>query len=238
MKEKKAIVLLSGGLDSATCLYTAREQGFTPIAISFDYGQRHRTELNAAQALAKNIGADHRIVAVDLRAIGGSALTSSLEVPKGGANLSNKTEIPVTYVPVRNLIFLSLASALAETEEASAIFIGINSVDYSGYPDCRPDFIEAFAKSVALASKIGREGRAPTIFTPLQSFSKADIAKEAMRLGVPVAKTWSCYDPQRNKNRFVPCEECDACLLRRDGFIAAGLDLSKEEIFGSPQELP
>lgn len=233
MSDRRAVVLLSGGLDSATCLYLARELGFSPIALSFDYGQRHRNELEAAKRIAASVKTDHRIIAVDLRQIGGSALTDNLAVPKGGAHL-DESQIPVTYVPVRNLVFLSLAYALAEAQQAAAVFIGVNAVDYSGYPDCRPDFIKSFAETAALASKIGREGHGPEIIAPLVKFSKADIAREAMRLAVPVRLTWSCYDPQIQNGTYTPCENCDACLLRRDGFKAAGLNLTKEEIFGSP----
>jgi 7-cyano-7-deazaguanine synthase len=230
---KRAVVLLSGGLDSSTCLFIARERGFLPIALSFDYGQRHRNELEAARRIASAVNADHRIIAVDLRQIGGSALTANIAVPKDGAHLG-AAQIPATYVPVRNLIFLSLAYALAEAEKAQAIFIGVNAIDYSGYPDCRPDFIESFSHTAALASKIGREGHAPEIVAPLVAFSKADIAREALRLTVPVALTWSCYDPQFQGGAYAPCEHCDACLLRRDGFSAAGISLTKEEVFGSP----
>lgn len=233
MSDKRAVVLLSGGLDSTTCLYIARERGFSPIALSFDYGQRHRNELMAAKRIAAAQNAVHRIIAVDLKQIGGSALTSNLAVPKGGAHLE-AAQIPVTYVPVRNLIFLSLAYALAEAEGAQAIFIGVNAIDYSGYPDCRPDFIESFAKTAALASKVGREGHAPEIIAPLVTLSKADIAREAQRLRVPIELTWSCYDPQVHDGVYSPCENCDACLLRRDGFAAAELSLTREEIFGSP----
>lgn len=229
-----AVVLLSGGLDSATCLYTAREAGFKITAVSFDYGQRHRNELMAATNLAQIAGAEHVILPVDLRRIGGSALTSTTAVPKGGDGIGKENNVPVTYVPVRNLIFLSLAYAVAETREARAIYIGINAVDYSGYPDCRPDFIASFRETAALASKAGREGRTPEIRTPLVNLSKAQIAREAMRLAVPVAHTWTCYDPQTKGGFFVPCENCDACILRSRGFAEAGLALSKEEIFGAP----
>lgn len=231
---ERAVVLLSGGLDSATCLFIARERGFLPVAISFDYGQRHKNELKAAEKIAGLAGAEHNIISVDLRAIGGSALTDAIAVPKGGNHLEAGVTVPVTYVPVRNMIFLSLAYALAEARAAAAIFIGVNAIDYSGYPDCRPDFIASFAQTAALASKIGREGRSPEIIAPLVTLSKADIAREAQRLSVPVNFTWSCYDPQIRGGAYTPCENCDACLLRRNGFAEAGLNLSKEEIFGSP----
>ena len=234
MTQKRAVVLLSGGLDSATCLFTAIEQGFQPIALSFDYGQRHRSELVAAEVTAQTAKSEHRVIAVDLRAIGGSALTAAMDVPKGGKHLTENPQIPVTYVPVRNLIFLSLGYALAEAEKCEAIFIGVNAIDYSGYPDCRPDFITSFAATAALASKIGREGKGPQIITPLIELSKSDIAREALRLGVPVASTWSCYDPQNKNGMLFPCQSCDACLLRREGFTRTGLTLSDAEIFGSP----
>lgn len=238
MSARKAVVLLSGGLDSSTCLSIAREQGFTATAVSFNYGQRHKNELLAAAKIAALAGTEHKVIAVDLAAIGGSALTDKIDVPKGGEHLSAAPAIPVTYVPVRNMIFLSLAYALAEARGAEALFIGVNAIDYSGYPDCRPDFIEAFAKTAALASKIGREGKSPRIIAPLVTMSKADIAHEAKRLSVPIQFTWSCYDPQIVNGHYFPCENCDACILRRNGFAEAGLTLSKEEIFGSPIALP
>lgn len=236
MTREKAVVLLSGGLDSATCVYKAKGQGYDPIALSFDYGQRHKAELQAAKRIAVYLGIEHRVITVDLRKIGGSALTSDIAVPKGGEHLKAEGLIPVTYVPVRNLIFLSLAYALSEASGASAIYIGVNAIDYSGYPDCRPDFIESFSRTAALASKTGREGHGADIVTPLISLSKAEIAAEAVRLGVPVELTWSCYDPQASGTSLVPCRNCDACILRRDGFMAAGLALSPEEIYGSPTE--
>jgi 7-cyano-7-deazaguanine synthase len=236
MKREKAIVLLSGGLDSATCLYKAKGQGYEPVALSFDYGQRHKAELQAAKRIATHLGIEHQVVAVDLRKIGGSALTSDIAVPKGGEHLKAEGLIPVTYVPVRNLIFLSLAYALSEAVRAAAIYIGVNAIDYSGYPDCRPDFIESFSRTAALASKAGREGHGADIVTPLISLSKAEIAAEAIRLGVPVELTWSCYDPQASGTNLLPCRNCDACILRRDGFMAAGLALSTEAIYGSPIE--
>lgn len=236
MENKIAIVLLSGGLDSTTCLAIAIEKKFTPIAVSFDYGQRHKNELIAAKKIAQYFGSQHIVIPVGLDAIGGSALTSNIHVPKGGNDLSNENVIPVTYVPVRNMIFLSLAYALAEVRLAKAIFIGVNAVDYSGYPDCRPDFIAAFEYTSSLASKIGREGNSPKIITPLAKLSKADIAREALRLKVPIELTWSCYDPQLRAGKFCPCESCDACILRRNGFYACGSSFTKEEIFGSPQE--
>lgn len=230
----RAVVLLSGGLDSATCMYLARERGFEIEAISFNYQQRHSVELTAAQRLAGTCGANHTIIDVNLRAIGASALTSDIAVPKGGAHLQGEAVIPSTYVPVRNLVFLSLAYALAEARDCSAIFTGVNAIDYSGYPDCRPDFIASFAQTAALASKSGREGRAPEILTPLIAMTKSDIATEALRLAVPIHLTWSCYDPQTAGEMLKPCEQCDACLLREQGFAALAQQLSKEVIFGSP----
>ncbi|HRP70939.1 MAG TPA: 7-cyano-7-deazaguanine synthase QueC [Turneriella sp.] len=238
MEKPIAIVLLSGGLDSATCLALALEQGCIPIALSFDYGQRHKNELIASKEITAHFSVSHVILPVGLDTIGGSALTANVDVPKGGKDLLNENKIPVTYVPVRNLIFLSLAYALAEVRNAQEIFIGVNSIDYSGYPDCRPDFIAAFAHAATLASKVGRDGNAPKIITPLAALSKSDIAQEAVRLKVPVQSTWSCYDPQIRNGKYYPCENCDACILRRNGFTTARLALSKEEIFGSPQELP
>lgn len=230
----RAVVLLSGGLDSATCMYIARERGFAVEAISFDYQQRHSVELTAARRLAAACGANHTVIDVNLRAIGASALTGDIAVPKGGAHLRGEAAIPSTYVPVRNLVFLSLAYALSEARDCSAIFTGVNAIDYSGYPDCRPDFIASFAQTAALASKSGREGRAPEILIPLIQMTKADIAAEALRLGVPVELTWSCYDPQLEGEMLTPCTQCDACLLREQGFAALGQKLSKEAIFGSP----
>ena len=234
MNKKRAVVLLSGGLDSATCMYLAREQDFEILALSFNYEQRHKVELTAARRLAEACGAKHTIIDVNLRAIGGSALTSDVDVPKGGAHLHGSPKIPSTYVPVRNLVFLSLAYALAEARECSAIFTGVNAIDYSGYPDCRPDFIDSFAQTAALASKAGREGRAPQILTPLIALTKAGIAAEAVRLQVPIHLTWSCYDPQEKQGILYPCESCDACLLRKEGFASSRHQLPNEAIFGSP----
>ncbi|MCX7632263.1 MAG: 7-cyano-7-deazaguanine synthase QueC [Turneriella sp.] len=237
MANKIAVVLLSGGLDSTTCLYKAREEGFSPLALSFDYGQRHRLELNAAAKIAARLNIPHVVLAVDLRSIGGSALTDTIPVPKGGEHLKQKDQIPVTYVPARNLVFLSLAYALAEARSAAAIFIGANAIDYSGYPDCRPDFISAFTEAARLATKAGRSGQAPTIHTPLIALSKAEIAKEALRLGVPLADTWSCYDPELRGNMYWPCRNCDSCLLRAEGLAKLQAQISPEAIYGAPQAL-
>lgn len=214
--ERPAVILLSGGLDSATVLALARDQGFACHALSVDYGQRHEVELKAAARLAEKLGAaSHRVVKMDLRAIGGSALTDDIAVPEA------PTEgIPVTYVPARNTIMLSLALGLAEVLEAQDIFIGVNAVDYSGYPDCRPEFIEAFAGLASLATKAGVEGQPMRINTPLVSLSKADIIRQGTELGVPYAETISCYQPDA---RGRACGRCDSCRLRAAGFSAAGV---------------
>jgi 7-cyano-7-deazaguanine synthase len=215
---KPAVCLLSGGLDSSTCLAYARHQGFHCHALSFDYGQRHRVELDAARRVAASLGADkHLIVPIDLRMFGGSALTDDIDVPKNGAGQG----IPVTYVPARNTIFLSFALAWAEVLCASDIFIGVNAIDYSGYPDCRPEFIEAFEHMANLATKAGVEGRTHLkIHTPLISLSKADIVRLAGELGVNFRLTHSCYDPDESGRA---CGLCDSCRLRLKGFADAGL---------------
>lgn len=215
---KKAIVLLSGGLDSATCLALARENGFTPVALSFDYGQRHHAELAAARRLASAFDVqDHRILRLDLGAIGGSALTdTSIAVPTEASS-----GIPVTYVPARNTVFLSFALGLAEVMAADDIFIGVNAVDYSGYPDCRPEFIHAFERMANLATKAGVEGRRLHIHTPLIALSKADIIRTGLRLGVDYSLTVSCYQADADGRA---CGRCDSCRLRRQGFADAGVD--------------
>ena len=213
----KAVVLLSGGLDSATTLAIAREAGYDCYAISFDYGQRHRCELVAAAKLAEQLGTvEHKVVGLDLRSIGGSALTDqNIDVP------DHATEgIPVTYVPARNTIFLSIALGWAEVLKSQDIFIGVNAVDYSGYPDCRPEFIAAFEKVASLATKAGVEGHPFTIHTPLIDLSKADIIRRGTVLGVDYAMTISCYNPDENGRA---CALCDSCRLRAEGFAAAGL---------------
>ena len=214
----KAVCLLSGGLDSSTCLGVARREGFECYALSFDYGQRHRIELEAAERIAQHFGAaEHRVAKIDLRAFGGSALTDDIEVPKD----SLAEGIPITYVPARNTIFLSYAMAWAEVLECSDIFIGVNAIDYSGYPDCRPEFIEAFEKMANLATKAGVEGRTLLhIHTPLAKLNKAGIVKLGAEVGVDFALTHSCYDPDEEGG---PCGHCDSCLLRLKGFIEAGL---------------
>lgn len=220
---KRAICLLSGGLDSATCLAIALRDGYECFCLSFDYGQRHRSELDAAANIAKHLGAaEHRTAVIDLRAFGGSALTSDLAVPKDRSELDMEAaKIPVTYVPARNTIFLSFALAYAEVRQAANIFIGVNAIDYSGYPDCRPEFIAAFEDMANLATRAGVEGATKlSIQTPLQEMSKADIVRSAHSLGLDMSLTRSCYDPD---SRGLPCRRCDACLLRAKGFAEAGL---------------
>jgi 7-cyano-7-deazaguanine synthase len=214
---KKAVVLVSGGLDSATTLALAQEQGYACYAISFDYGQRHRCELEAATRVAQTAGAiEHKIITLDLNNIGGSALTdTTIAVPDQPSE-----GIPVTYVPARNTVFLSLALAWAEVLAAEAIFIGVNAVDYSGYPDCRPEFIEAFANLAKLATKAGVEGHPIGIETPLIHLSKAEIIEQGLRLGVDYANTISCYDPDEAGRA---CGRCDSCRLRAAGFKDAGV---------------
>ena len=213
----RAVVLLSGGLDSATVLAMAREQGYETYALSFDYGQRHRSELQAAARVAAALGAkEHRVVRLDLTGWGGSALTdNTIPVPT-----TPMPGIPVTYVPARNTIFLSLALAWAETLGAPNIFAGMNAVDYSGYPDCRPDYIAAFQTMARLATRAGVEGEQLVIHTPIIHMGKADIVREGTRLGVDYALTVSCYQADANGRA---CKVCDSCRLRQDGFIAAGV---------------
>jgi 7-cyano-7-deazaguanine synthase len=219
----KAVCLLSGGLDSATCLAFARREGFECYALSFDYGQRHRVELEAAQRVAKALGAaDHRTAKIDLRIFGHSALTDDIDVPKGRDEAAMGTGIPITYVPARNTIFLSFALAWAEVLEANDIYIGVNALDYSGYPDCRPEFIHAFEQMANLATKTGVEGTTKiSIRTPLIAFSKADIVRLGVDLGVPFGLTHSCYDPDPSGR---PCGACDSCLLRAKGFREARVE--------------
>jgi 7-cyano-7-deazaguanine synthase len=220
---QKAVVLLSGGLDSATVLAIARSQGYELYALSFSYGQRHIPELEAAKRVAASIGVQmHRIAQIDLRIFGGSALTSDIAVPKGRDLEEMSHGIPVTYVPARNTIFLSFALAWAEVLGSSDVFIGVNALDYSGYPDCRPEFIQAFEKMANLATKAGVEGRqALKIHTPLIALSKAEIIARGIELGVDYGLTSSCYDPSTAGD---PCGQCDSCLLRQRGFRENGLD--------------
>lgn len=213
-----AVVLLSGGLDSATTFAIARSRGYTCHALSFDYGQRHKLELECAAEQARLLGAaSHRILTLDLRAIGGSALTDAYDVPKDQADASG---VPITYVPARNTVFLSLALGLAEVLGADAIFLGVNAIDYSGYPDCRPEFIAAFQSLVQVATKAGIEGRGPVIEAPLLHMTKGDIIRTGTSLGVNYAQTTSCYDPGPAGK---PCAHCDACIWRAKGFAEAGL---------------
>jgi len=220
---QKAVCLLSGGLDSSTCLALARHEGRECYALSFDYGQRHRLELEAAGRVAAALGAlRHVTLKIDLRAFGGSALTDDIAVPKGRSVESMGEGIPVTYVPARNTIFLACALAWAETLEASDIFLGVNAIDYSGYPDCRPEFIEAFERTANLATKAGVEGRTRvSIHTPLIRMTKAGIVRLGRDLGLDFGLTWSCYDPQSGPT---PCGACDSCLLRAKGFEEAGME--------------
>lgn len=217
-----AVVLLSGGLDSMVVAGLAREQGYAINALTIDYNQRHRRELDAAREIAAYLGVSrHVILPLDLRQFGGSALTADMAVPKDGVG----EDIPVTYVPARNLVFLSLVLAWAEALGARDLFIGVNALDYSGYPDCRPEFIAGFEALARLATKAGAEGDAFRIHAPLQHLGKAEIAREAHRLGFDPAMSWSCYDPQPDgPNGVIACGLCDSCRLRREGFAKAGLE--------------
>lgn len=213
---RTAVVLLSGGLDSMVCAALAREQGFSVVGLTVDYGQRHRIELQSAGAIAERLTDRHIVLPLDLRAFGGSALTADVAVPKTGVGEG----IPVTYVPARNTIFLSLSLGLAEAIGAQDIFIGVNALDYSGYPDCRPEFIEEFQRLANLATRSGVEGERFIIHAPLQHLTKAEIAREAQRLGLDAGLSHSCYDPLPDGRH---CGECDACRLRSKGFAEAGL---------------
>lgn len=217
MTEKRAVILLSGGLDSATVVAMARADGYACYTMSFDYGQRHRAELDAAARVANGLGVvEHKVIGLDLNGIGGSALTdSSIDVPETPGE-----GIPVTYVPARNTVFLSLALGWAEVLGARDIFIGVNAVDYSGYPDCRPEFVESFERMANLATKAGVEGQGFTIQAPLQNLSKADIVKAGVRLGVDYALTVSCYQADQQGRA---CGKCDSCRLRAEGFSSAGV---------------
>lgn len=215
--EKRAVILLSGGLDSATVVAMARAEGYSCYTMSFDYGQRHRAELDAAARVARDLGAvEHKVIGLNLDGMGGSALTdSSIDVPEAPSE-----GIPVTYVPARNTVFLSLALGWAEVLQARDIFIGVNAVDYSGYPDCRPEFIEAFEVMANLATKAGVEGRGFSIKAPLQNLSKAQIVQAGIKLGVDYSLTVSCYQAD---NQGRACGKCDSCRLRAEGFAAAGI---------------
>ncbi|HEX7728574.1 MAG TPA: 7-cyano-7-deazaguanine synthase QueC [Terracidiphilus sp.] len=220
---RKAVVLLSGGLDSATVLAIAKREGFTPYALSFSYGQRHSWELEAARRVAASLGAaEHRIAQIDLRAFGGSALTADIAVPKGRGVEEMSHGIPITYVPARNTIFLSFALAWAEVLGSSDVFLGVNALDYSGYPDCRPEYIAAYETMANLATKAGVEGHQNLkIHTPLIDLTKAQIIARGLALGVDYALTSSCYDPSPTG---APCGQCDSCLLRLKGFRENGME--------------
>ena len=214
----RAVVLLSGGLDSSTVLAIALEMGYEVHALSFDYGQRHSRELESAKKIAKYFNVPHKIIKIDLRQIGGSALTDNIDVPERNVNEIEK-EIPITYVPARNTILLSLALGYAEVIDADAIFYGANAIDYSGYPDCRPQYVEAFERVANLGTKRGVEGKHIKIIAPIIHMTKAEIIKKGMKLGVPYELTWSCY-----KGGKRACGKCDSCLLRLKGFMEAGYE--------------
>lgn len=212
-----AVVLLSGGLDSMVTAALAQEQGFSVHALSIDYGQRHRLELHSARDIAARLRLPRHVeIDLNMRAFGGSALTDSIDVPKDGVG----EHIPVTYVPARNLVFLALTTAFAEASGARDVFIGVNALDYSGYPDCRPEFIASFAETARLGTKVGVEGQPFTIHAPLQQMTKAEIARQCARLGLDPAWSWSCYDPTR---AGLACGLCDSCRLRKKGFAEAGI---------------
>jgi 7-cyano-7-deazaguanine synthase len=216
---KRAAVLLSGGLDSTTAAAWALAGGFEVVALTVDYGQRHLPELDASRAVAASLGIrDHRVIGVDLRAIGGSALTAEIAVPQDREEIGS--DIPITYVPARNLVFLGLLAGLAEVVGARDLVIGVNALDYSGYPDCRPEFLDAFAEAARLGTRVGVEEGGFTIHAPLLHLSKADIVRLGTELGVDYSLTLSCYDPP---GPAVHCGHCDACRLRRAGFVAAGV---------------
>lgn len=222
----KAVVLLSGGIDSSTTLAFAKAEGYEVYALSFDYNQRHRIELEAAKKVATAIGVNrHLIIRFDMRQIGGSALTSEIEIPKKCVIPEHAQDIPVTYVPARNTVFLSFALAWAEVLEAPHIFIGANAVDYSGYPDCRPEYLHAFEEMANLATKASVEGRLHfKINAPLLKLPKAEIIRLGLKLGLDYSLTWSCYDPQFRDGRAVPCGLCDSCLFRQKGFKEIGIE--------------
>ena len=215
--QPKAVVLLSGGLDSMVTAALALEQGFAVRALTIDYGQRHRLELDSARRIAKRLKLESQVeISLDMRAFGGSALTDSIDVPKQGVG----DDIPVTYVPARNLVFLALTTACAEAAGSRDVFIGVNALDYSGYPDCRPEFISSFAETARLGTKSGVEGAPFAIHAPLQHLTKADIARECARLGLDPSWSWSCYDPTEDGKA---CGLCDSCRLRKKGFAEAGI---------------
>ncbi|GEL70194.1 7-cyano-7-deazaguanine synthase QueC [Myxococcus virescens] len=218
---KRAVVLISGGLDSTTCLAMAKAKGFEPVCLAVAYGQRHAVELEQARKVAAAMGVtDFRVVSIDLRQVGGSALTADIEVPKDRPSDEMSHGIPVTYVPARNALFLSLALGLAEVVGSTDIYIGVNAVDYSGYPDCRPEFIRSFESMANLATKAGVEGARFTVHAPLSGLTKADIIREGVKLGVDYGLTHSCYDPDAQGRA---CGRCDSCVLRKKGFEEAGV---------------
>jgi 7-cyano-7-deazaguanine synthase len=218
---RRAVVLISGGLDSTTVLAMAKARGFEPVCLAVDYGQRHAVELERARKVASAMGvADFRVVRIDLRQVGGSALTADIEVPKDRPSDELSHGIPVTYVPARNALFLSLALGLAEVVGGTDLFIGVNAVDYSGYPDCRPEFIRSFEAMANLATKAGVEGARFTVHAPLSGMTKADIIREGVKLGVDYGLTHSCYDPDAQGRA---CGRCDSCVLRKKGFQEAGV---------------
>ncbi|MCP3167002.1 7-cyano-7-deazaguanine synthase QueC [Myxococcus qinghaiensis] len=218
---KRAVVLISGGLDSTTCVAMAKAKGFEPVCLAVAYGQRHAVELERARDVARAMGVkDFRVVNIDLRQIGGSALTADIDVPKDRPADEMSHGIPVTYVPARNALFLSLALGLAEVVGSTDIYIGVNAVDYSGYPDCRPEFIRSFEQMANLATKAGVEGASFTVHAPLSGLTKADIIREGTRLGVDYGMTHSCYDPDA---QGLACGRCDSCVLRKKGFEEAGV---------------
>ena len=234
-RKGEAIVLLSGGLDSATAAAWALAEGYSVTAISFDYGQRHRIELRAAKAVADDLGiTDHVSIAIDLAAFGASALVdTSIDVPKNRSENVISNGIPVTYVPARNTVFLSLALALAEARNASSIVLGVNSIDYSGYPDCRPEFLNAFETLANLATKSGVEGTQFSLLAPLVSLTKPEIIELGLSLGVDYGLTTSCYDPKENGQ---PCGECDSCVIRAAGFSAVNMLDPRVTSFTQPKE--
>ncbi|WIG93087.1 7-cyano-7-deazaguanine synthase QueC [Myxococcus sp. SDU36] len=218
---KRAVVLISGGLDSTTCLAMAKAKGFEPVCLAVAYGQRHAVELEQAKKVAAAMGVtDFRVVSIDLRQVGGSALTADIEVPKDRPADELSHGIPVTYVPARNALFLSLALGLAEVVGSTDLYIGVNAVDYSGYPDCRPEFIRSFETMANLATKAGVEGARFTVHAPLSGLTKADIIREGVKLGVDYGLTHSCYDPDTQGRA---CGRCDSCVLRKKGFEEAGV---------------
>jgi len=222
-RERRAVILLSGGIDSSTTLAFMKAEGYEAYALSFDYYQRHRIELESAKKVARALGVKkHLILRFDMTEIGGSALTSAIEVPKDRKTLEG---IPITYVPARNTIFLSFALAWAEVIEAPYIFIGANAIDYSGYPDCRPEYLWAFEDMANLATKASVEGRLRfEIKAPLLYMTKAEIIRLGTSLGLDYSLTWSCYDPQEKQGKILPCGGCDSCLLRKKGFTEAGIE--------------